>query len=72
MWLKQSEDKCRLKLRRIYPKRGGCAERNSDQTFRYSMKGRYGTRLSYFVAQDVLCLLGDPKFEANAINCCPS
>ena len=71
MWLKQSEDKCRLRVRRVHPRFGGCAERLSDGTFECKTKGRHGLRLSYFVSQDILHIFGNPEWVADARNASP-
>jgi hypothetical protein len=56
-WLREEEALTHLRLVRIHPKAGGCAIRiqaaRSEDWFRCSANGRHGSRLPYFVADDI-------------------
>lgn len=60
----RSEAHSHLRLAKIHPKSGGCAERRTDATFMCLSKGKHGFRLPHFVACDVLNLMGDPDMES--------
>lgn len=64
LFILKNEKLSRLRIARIHLKSGGCAQRDSDTIFRCERKGRYGTTLSYFVSQALLCVLDDPHMNA--------
>jgi hypothetical protein len=50
-----------IKIVRIHPKTGGCAQLLPNGTYHCKFHGKHGFRLPYFVAQDVLIMLGEPR-----------